>query len=469
VKDPVKDFGPGERVHLVGIGGAGMSGIARLLLARGVRVSGSDAREAPVLEELRQLGAVISVGHRAENVAGAARVVYTAAVKPDNPELVEAGRRGLALQTRAAMLGELMADSASVAVAGTHGKTTTTGMIASIFEAAGADPTVLVGGDLPLIGGNARAGRSPFFIAEACEAFRSFHELHPLIAVVTNLEADHLDTYGTLEGVIEGFGQFVGQVRPAGAAILCWDDPHVRRLVPFLNCRQVRYGLDEGAELRAVELELETPTPRFVPRWHGELLGEFELGVPGRHNVLNALAALGVTLEVGLPLEAAREGLRQFHGVGRRFERLGEPGGVLVIDDYAHHPSELVATLGAAKAALRRPLTAVFQPHLFSRTQQLMDEFAASFEHADRVIITDIYPAREAPIPGVTGEALADAIRAREPGKEVRFVAAKEAIVPLLAQEVCADDVVLTLGAGDIRAVGEALVTALAGEDGLKV
>jgi UDP-N-acetylmuramate--alanine ligase len=455
-------------IHLIGIGGAGMSGIARLLLARGVRVSGSDAHQGPVLEELRRLGAVVTVGHRAENVAGATRVVFTAAVKPDNPEMAEAQRRGLALQSRAAMLGELMADSASVAVAGPHGKTTTTGMIASIFEAAGADPTVLIGGDLPLIGGNARAGRSPYFVAEACEAFRSFHELRPLIAVVTNLEADHLDTYGTLEGVIEGFGQFVGQVKAAGTAILCWDDPLVRRLVPYLHCRQLRYGLEEGAELSAADLELETPAPRFVPRWRGERLGAFELGVPGRHNVLNALAALGVTMEVGLPLEAAREGLRTFHGVGRRFERLGEPGGVLVIDDYAHRPSELVATLSAAKTALGRPITAVFQPHLFSRTQQLMDEFATSFGDADRVIITDIYPAREAPIPGVTAEALAEAIREREPGKVVSFVASKEAIASLLAGEVRSGEAVLTLGAGDIRSVGEALVEALEGRERLK-
>jgi UDP-N-acetylmuramate--alanine ligase len=382
-------------------------------------------------------------------------------VKEDNPELQEARRRGLGLTTRAAMLGELMADTASIAVAGTHGKTTTTGMIASIFEAAGADPTVVIGGDLPTIGGNARAGRSPFFVAEACEAFRSFHELRPLVAVVTNIEADHLDTYGSLDGVIEGFGQFVGQIRPSGAAILCWDDANVRRLLPHLGCRQLRYGLEDSAELCAVDVEVVTETPRFTARWRGGLLGEFELGVPGRHNVLNALAALGVAFEVGLAPEAAREGLRRFGGVGRRFERLGEPGGVLVVDDYAHHPSELVATLAAARAALRRPITAVFQPHLYSRTQQLMAEFAASFAQADRVIVTDIYPAREAPIPGVSAEALVAAIRVCEPGKEVRYVGPKEAVVPILAEEAQPGDAVLTLGAGDIRVVGEALVARL--------
>jgi UDP-N-acetylmuramate--alanine ligase len=452
------DQGP---VHLVGIGGAGMSGIARLLLARGVTVTGSDTKEGPALDELRRLGATVSVGHRAENVGEAARVVYTAAVREDNPELQEARRRGLGLTTRAAMLGELMVDSASIAVAGTHGKTTTTGMIASIFESAGADPTVLIGGDMPAFGGNARVGRSPFFVAEACEAFRSFHELHALVAVVTNIEADHLDTYGTLDGVIEGFGQFVAQIRPSGAAILCWDDRHVRRLVPYLRCRQMRYGLEDGAELCAMDLELESETPRFTARWRGGLLGEFELSVPGRHNVLNALAALGVALEVGLPLESAREGLRQFRGVGRRFERLGEPGGVLVIDDYAHHPSELSATLAAARASLRRPITAVFQPHLYSRTQQLMPEFADSFALAECVIVTDIYPAREAPIPGVTAEALAAAIREREPAKEVQYVGPKEAAVPILAEALRPGDVVLTLGAGDIREVGEALVAEL--------
>ena len=448
-------------IHLVGIGGAGMSGIARLLLSRGVTITGSDAKESPVLDELRRLGARIAVGHQAAHVAGAARVVYSAAVKEDNPELVEARRHGVKLTTRAALLGELMEGSASIAVAGTHGKTTTTGMIASIFDAAGYDPTVLIGGDLPAFGGNARAGRSPFFIAEACEAFRSFLELRPLVAVVTNVEADHLDTYGSLEGVVEAFGQFVGQIRPTGAAILCWDDANVRRLLPHLQCRQLRYGFEDGAELSAVDLKLESATPRFTPRWRGGLLGEFELAVPGRHNVLNALAALGVALEVGLPLEAVREGLRRFRGVGRRFEYLGEVKGVLVIDDYAHHPSELKATLGAARQALRRPITAIFQPHLFSRTQQLMHEFAGSFQHADRVIICDIYPAREAPIPGVTAEALAEAIREREPGKEVLYVTPKEHVVAELIERIRPGEAVLTLGAGDIRSVGEALLEEL--------
>lgn len=454
-------LGPGP-VHLVGIGGAGMSGIARLLLSRGVQVTGSDAKESPVLDELRRLGARISVGHEAGNVRGAARVVYTAAVKVDNPELEEARRLGIDLLSRAAMLGELMDSAASIAIAGTHGKTTTTGMIAAIFEAAGADPTVLIGGDLPAFGGNARVGQSPFFIAETCEAFRSFLEIRPLVAVITNVEADHLDTYGSLDGVIEGFGQFVSQIRPTGAAILCWDDANIRRLLPYLSCRQLRYGLEDGAELSAVDLDLERPAPRFQPRWRGGLLGEFELGVPGRHNVLNALAALGVALEVGLPLDAVKEGLRQFRGVGRRFEYLGEAGGILVVDDYAHHPSELVATLSAARQALRRPITAVFQPHLFSRTQQLMSEFAASFRQADRVILCDIYPAREAPIPGVTSEALAAAIREREPNKEVLYVTPKERVVEMLADVLRPGEAVLTLGAGDIREVGEALVTELA-------
>ena len=441
-----------------------MSGIARLLLARGLPVTGSDAKVSPVLDELRRLGATVRVGHSAENVAGVARVVYTAAVTEDNPELREARDAGIELTTRAAMLGELMADTASIAVSGTHGKTTTTGMIAAIFEAAGADPTVLIGADLPALGGNCRVGHSPFFVAEACEAFRSFHELRPLVAVVTNIEADHLDTYGTLDGVIDGFGQFVGQIRPSGAAILCWDDANVRRLLPHLRCRQLRYGLEDGVELCAVDVELDTETPRFTPRWRGGLLGEFELGVPGRHNVMNALAALGVALEVGLPPEAAREGLRRFRGARRRFERLGEPAGVLVIDDYAHNPGKVRAMLEATRQALRRPITAIFQPHLYSRTLQLMPEFAASFDAADRVIITDIYAARESPIPGVTAEALAQAILARLPGKDVRFLSPKEAIVPLVAREAQPGDVVVTLGAGDIHKVGEALVAQLAGE-----
>jgi UDP-N-acetylmuramate--alanine ligase len=448
-------------VHFVGIGGAGMSGIARLLLARGCAVTGSDAQESAVTRALRGEGAVVHVGHDAAHVGGAARVVYSAAIPPENPELAEAARRGIPLVRRDVALGELMRESVGIAVAGTHGKTTTTGMVAAIFLQAGLDPSVLIGGDLPLIGGNARVGAGPHLISEACEAYDSFLALEPRVAIVTNVEADHLDYHGSLEGVVRAFQRFVSRIPPEGCAVLNVDDPHTPDLQQAARCRVLRFGLHAGADLVAEDVEIATLTPRFRVRFRGETLGGVCLAVPGRHNVSNALSALGVALEAGIPFDAARDGLAAFTGTGRRFETLGEVRGVRVIDDYAHHPTEVAANLTMARAVLRRPLTAVFQPHLYSRTRDQMQEFARSFAPADRVIITDIYAAREAPIPGVDAGQLAEAIRQLEPSRDVHYIPQKEEIAPWLAARVTPGEVVLVLGAGDVRRVGEDLMELL--------
>jgi UDP-N-acetylmuramate--alanine ligase len=450
-------------VHLIGIGGAGMSGLARVLLARGARVSGSDQAESAVTRALSAEGITVRIGHDAAHVGDVDRVIYSAAVAADNPELCEAERRGIPRVRRDRALGELMAGSLGIAVAGTHGKTTTTGMCASIFLQAGEDPTILIGGDLPAIGGNARAGRGPVLIAEACEAYDSFLELSPRIAIVTNVEADHLDYHGSLEGVVRAFSRFVERIAPGGCAVLNADDPHTPRLLEALRCRAVLFALDPAPEKRtasayvATEVREREARPSFVLHREGERLGEVRLSVPGRHNVANALAAGAAAIEAGVPFRAVQEGLAAFTGTGRRFETLGEARGVRVIDDYAHHPTEVRATLAAA-AVLGRPITAVFQPHLFSRTRDLMSEFAASFGEARRVVVTGIYAAREAPLPGVDAGQLAEAIRASGGGAEVWYLPRAEEIAPALAERLEPGELVLTLGAGDIRRVGEELV-----------
>lgn len=457
-----KDTGSeAKAVHLIGIGGAGMSGIARLLLGRGVAVSGSDLKESEATRALRSVGATVRIGHRAENVGDARRVVYTAAVSGANAELMEARRRGLEVLSRAEMLAELMRGRVGIAVAGTHGKTTTTAMIASVFLRAGADPSILVGGDWEAIGGNARAGHGRHFIAEACEAFDSFLELHPNLAVVTNIEADHLDWHKSEAGVVDAFGRFLAQLDPNGCAVVCRDDLRVQRLLPTIRARVLTYGLEDGAELTARDVEASRGYPRFTVMWRRRILGEARLSVPGRHNVLNALAALGVALEVGLPFSVARAALADFAGVQRRFELLGCERDVVVVDDYAHHPTEVAATLAAARAALGRHLIAVFQPHLYSRTQLLMADFARAFRDADAVVVSEVYAAREKPLPGVNGRALADAIAGQQPDKPVLFLATHEEIVEHLAAAAGPGSAVLTIGAGDIRVVGENLVRAL--------
>ncbi len=450
-----------EQYHFIGIGGSGMSGLARMLLAAGVRVSGSDLRESDTTRELRAQGATVQIGHQAENINGATHVVYTAAAREDNPELAEARRRGLPVIVRAEMLGRVMRGKIGVAIAGTHGKTTTTGMAASVFLAAGADPSVLIGGDWASIGGNAHPGRGRHFLAEACEAFNSFLHLEPRIAILTNVEADHLDCHGSLEGVLDVFRRFLDRVDPQGYVIGCGDDAHVRALLSGSGRRTVTYGLGPDVEYAACDLALDRREPTFTLIRRGETLGTLTLGVPGRHNVLNALAVATLALEEGLPFEAIAEGLARFRGVERRFETLGEVAGVLVMDDYAHHPTEVAATLDATRRSLSRHTTVIFQPHLYSRTQLLMEEFAQSFGQADRLFVVDIYAAREEPIAGVSSETLVRRIRETTPQVEAEYAPDREALLQRLAEEARPGDLVMTMGAGDIRELGTQLVERL--------
>ena len=442
-----------------------MSGMARVLAKQGVAVTGSDLRESATLESLRrESGIRAEAGHEAGRLNGATLVVASAAVKKDNPEIVAARAQGVPVISRAEMLGRLMARyERSVAITGTHGKTTTTGMAAMVLDAGGLDPTVLIGGDLPLYGGNARLGGSDVFLAEACEAYDSFLDLDPKIAVVTNVEADHLDYYGDLPNVLRSFRKFLSQV--TGTVIACGYDPNVRALTDELRALPdgreiVTYGLYPDVTLRAVDVIRDSPTPSYTAVWRGETLGRVTLGVPGIHNVANSLAALAVGLTLGVPFAQAAQGLQAFTGTGRRFERLGETRGeVLVIDDYAHHPTEIRATLAAARAAYPgRRVVAVFQPHLPSRTRDFKTEFAESFGEADHVVLTDIFLAREQPLEGVTGAGLAALTASRRGADHVTYVADKTTLPTRLAHIVRPGDLVLTLGAGDVRAAGEGLL-----------
>ena len=454
-----------ECIHFVGIGGAGMSGMARVLSRQGVAVTGSDLRESPTLVSLRrESGIRAEAGHEARHLNGATLVVASAAVKKDNPEMVAARAKGIPVITRAEMLGRLMARyPRSVAISGTHGKTTTTGMTAMVLEAGGLDPTVLIGGDLPAYGGNARLGASDVFLAEACEAYDSFLDLDPQIAVITNIEADHLDYYGDLDNILRSFRKFLSQV--TGTVILPAFDENARALAEGLRAARsgptlVTYALDGEAVLRAQDVDASGTAPSYDALWHGEALGRVTLGVPGMHNVANSLAAVAVGLTLGVPFARIADGLRAFVGTGRRFERLGETRqGALVVDDYAHHPTEIRATLAAARRAYPdRRIVAVFQPHLPSRTRDFKTEFAESFGEADYVVLTDIFLAREQPLEGVTGAGLAALTADRRGAEHVTYVADKAALPARLAELVRPGDLVLTLGAGDIRAAGEGLL-----------
>lgn len=442
-----------------------MSGLARILARQGVRVTGSDAQESATLVSLRrESGITAYAGHDAAHLSGVTLVVATAAVKKNNPEIVGARELGLPIISRSEMLGRLMAQyPRSIAITGTHGKTTTTGMTAMVLESCALDPTTLIGGDLPAYGGNARLGGSDVFLAEACEAYDSFLDLDPKIAVVTNVEADHLDYYGDLNNVLRSFRKFLSQV--TGTVILNKCDANVRTLIEFLADRKggperVTYGLCATADLHAAEVDAGSASPSYAAVWHGETLGRVNLQVPGMHNVSNSLAALAVGLTLGAPFKRIADGLQAFTGTGRRFERLGEtPSGVLVIDDYAHHPTAIRATLAAAKSAYpERNIVAVFQPHLPSRTRDFKTEFAESFAEADHVVLTDIYLARESPIEGVTGASLAALTADRRGADHVTYVADKTALPARLAEIVRPGDLLLTLGAGDIRAAGEGLL-----------
>ncbi len=444
-----------RHIHMVGIGGAGMSGIAEVLLSQGYEISGSDMADSAVVRHLRSLGAHIAIGHAPENVGDVQVLVKSTAIADDNPELVEARRRSIAIIPRAEMLAELMRLRQGIAIAGTHGKTTTTSLTASIFDTAGLDPTVIIGGRLNVYGTNAHLGKGDYLIAEADESDASFLCLFPIINVVTNVDEDHLDHYGTRDALDDAFVQFMNKVPFYGRNVVCLDDAGVRRLLPRVKRPALTYGFCEDARLRASMRE-SGPVSRFTVSLDGKELGEIRLPHPGHHNVLNALAAIGVALEAEIPFVRCAEGLAGFSGVGRRFEFKGERHGVTVVDDYGHHPAEIAATLQTARQIYPgRRIVAAFQPHRFSRTQAHFGEFCKVFEPIALVLLTEIYPAGEKPIPGVSGESLAQGMR-QVCSTPVRYYQTLDALTAELDQVLQAGDVLLTLGAGSITRVGPA-------------
>ncbi len=458
-------LGRTRRVHFVGIGGIGMSGIAELLVNLGYTVSGSDEKSSAITSRLASLGVRVTHGHDAGNVHDADVVVVSSAVRPTNPEVREAARRQIPVIPRAEMLAELMRLRVSIAVAGSHGKTTTTSMVALVLERAGLDPTAVIGGRLSAFGSNARLGRGEFMVAEADESDRSFLKLFPTIAVITNIDHEHLENYGSFGDLQQAFVDFANKVPFYGAVVACADDPSLASALPRVTRRVVTYALDADADISATQVRLApfsvsaTVTRRAGKQDERKSLGQLTLRVPGRHNLQNALAAVAVGLELGLPFERIAPGLEEFRGAERRFEVKGEPHGILVIDDYGHHPTELAAVVAAASTLGRRLLVA-FQPHRYTRTAALMSEFGPSLKGVERVVLTDIYSAGEDPIPGVTVDVLADVIR-RSLGVPVEVVHDVADVVDRLADIAAPGDVVLTLGAGSIGSVGQALVRAL--------
>jgi UDP-N-acetylmuramate--alanine ligase len=448
-------LGHTRRVHCIGVGGAGVSAIAEVLVRTGFEVSGCDEKPSPVTERLAAMGVSVFAGHGPEHVSGTDVVVVSSAVRSANPELVEARRRGIPVVARGEMLAELMRPRFGIAVAGAHGKTTTTAMIALMLEQAGLDPTALIGGYFGAFGGNARVGGSEYLVAEADESDRSFLRLSPTIAVITNLDREHLQSYAGFEELTESFVQFANRLPFYGSAVICADDPPLSAARSRMSVRVVTYGLDPtsadvvGRNLR-VEPTSSTATvlARRTSAGHVEL-GELRVGVPGRHNVLNALAAVTVGLELSVPFDAIVAGLAAFRGTARRFESRGEVRGIRVVDDYGHHPTELATVLDTARRATHGRVIVAFQPHRYSRTQHLRDEFAATLARADEVLLADIYAAGEDPIAGVTVDWLAEAVEREAPGR-VRIVRHLRDLPAVVAGVARAGDLVITLGAGSI-------------------
>jgi UDP-N-acetylmuramate--alanine ligase len=454
-----------QHIHFVGIGGIGMSGIAEVLLTLGFKVSGSDLKSSFVTERLSNLGAIIFEGHRAENITGAEVVVTSSAVARDNPEVICAHTQHIPVIPRAEMLAELMRLKYGIAIAGMHGKTTTTSMVAAVLARGGLDPTVVVGGRVDAMGSNARLGKSQYLVAEADESDRSFLKLSPILAVVTNIDREHMDCYRDMADVEQAFVDFVDRVPFYGMVILCNDDERLRSLLPRLARRAATYGLSQGSDFRIVRSQIECDSAHrffshFAVEYHGKSLGEFHLRVPGDHNVLNATAAIAVGVGLDIEPQHIREALEGFRGVDRRFELKGTVNGVSVIDDYGHHPTEIRATLAAARQCGFHRIHVVFQPHRYSRTRDLLDEFATAFAHADRVLVLDIYAASEPAIAGLTAERVADAIRSQG-GKDARYVASSAEAARELASGAEPGDMLLTLGAGNVSHMGPEILKEL--------
>ncbi len=470
-----------QRIHFVGIGGIGMSGIAEVLLNLGYKISGSDLKQSAVTDRLRALGAIVSEGHSAENLAGAEVVVTSSAINAGNPEVEEARRLHVPVIQRAEMLAELMRLKYGIAIAGMHGKTTTTSLVAAVLAAGGLDPTVVVGGRVDAMGSNARLGRSQYLVAEADESDRSFLKLSPILAVITNIDREHMDCYRNMHDLKRTFLDFMDRVPFYGMIVACNDDPILRRLFPKIQRRLVSYGTRKGSDFRIALKNAEfwsagrprpavdenaragTPVPpkvSFEVKFRGRDLGEFRLHVPGVHNVLNATAAIAVGIGLDIPVLQIREALENFCGVDRRFQVRGQVAGVTVVDDYGHHPTEIRATLAAARQCGYRKIQVIFQPHRYTRTRDLMDDFATAFADADSLQVLDIYPANEQPIEGITGEALARRI-CEKGNSQAAYAGSFEDAVSAAMANARDGDMILTLGAGSVSQLAPMLLVKL--------
>ena len=449
-------------IHFVGVGGVGMSGIAEVLLQHGFEVTGSDLKDGETTRRLVAAGARIFVGHRETNVEAADVVVFSSAISRDNPELLEARRRAIPVIPRAEMLGELMRIKEGIAIAGSHGKTTTTSLVATVLRAADLDPTVVIGGKLNALGSGATRGAGDLLVAEADESDGSFLHLTPAISVITNIDPEHLDHYGSFEALKQSFAQFANRVPFYGLVVACLDHPTVQDILPDIEKRTATYGLAAQADYRAKEPTFAGLSAHFRVERRGEDLGLFEVRMPGIHNVLNALATIAVADELRVPHDVVRESLRTFGGVQRRFTVLGEARGVQVVDDYGHHPAEVRATLEAAQRAYGRRLVVAFQPHRYSRTHHLFDDLTRAFNRADVLFLCDVYPAGETPIDGATSDRLVDAIRAHG-HRDVTHVPERADLVAAISERIEDGDIVLVMGAGDITRTGGELLAALGG------
>lgn len=448
----------GKPVHFVGIGGSGMSAIAKILLHLGYRVSGSDLNSKGLVKKLKAEGAVIYKGHSAGNIKNPGIVIVSSAISEDNPEVRAAKKRKIPVRSRAWMLGNLMKQKEGIAVGGTHGKTTTTSMIGLCFEIAGKNPTILIGGEYNDLGGNAKFGSGKYVIAEADESDGSLLELKPRIAVVTNIEEDHLDFHGNLENIKQTFLSFAHGIKKNGFCVLCGDHPNVQKVLPHLAVRYLTYGIKQDAFVQAKRVKFVPMGSTFEVYRAGKNEGTITLSVPGMHNIYNALAAVTVGLECGLSMASMQDALKQFCGVQRRFELKGKTAGITVVDDYGHHPTEIQATLSAARQFWKGRIICVFQPHRYTRTRYLKSEFSTCFRDADEVILTNIYSANEPEIPGVTGRSLYEEIKRKNKKLSLHYIQQKEDIVPFLVKHARRGDMVLTVGAGDIVQTGVAFL-----------
>jgi UDP-N-acetylmuramate--alanine ligase len=460
-----------QRIHFVGIGGIGMSGIAEVLLTLGYKVSGSDLRHSLVTERLAELGAIIFIGHQAENITGAEVVVTSSAIARENPEVNAARAQHIPVIPRAEMLAELMRLKYGIAVAGMHGKTTTTSMVASVLAAGGLDPTVVVGGRVDAMGSNARLGKSHYLVAEADESDRSFLKLSPILAVVTNIDREHMDCYRDMEDIERAFIDFVDRVPFYGMVLLCNDDERLRSLLPRLARRAITYGKSGGSDFRILKSKTQCSSTRhsshFEVDYRGKSLGDFHLQVPGEHNVLNATAAVAVGIGLDMDPERIREGLESFAGVDRRFQLKGRAAGVSVIDDYGHHPTEIRATLAAARQSRFNRVHVVFQPHRYTRTRDLLSEFGSAFADADSVFVLDIYAASEQPISGITGERMAEAVK-KYGEKDARYAPSFEEAAREVTAVAESGDMILTLGAGNVSQLGAQILEKLKSRGNVK-